>query len=140
MRGTPRARGVVEPSPSHGASWAPLFITIVIPLSRLIATGKPLPLTETAISALTGTASFGYCRSCEAFRRRPPGPSRDFESQAGKPGFRVSRLLLLGGRPPDFDQLFQHLAAVAQAMALLKLIEICDGLARQIGEELKTAF
>ena len=67
-------------------------------------------------------------------------PVTSFESPPGKAGFRVSRLLLPGGRPPDFDQLFQYLAAITQAMAFLKLIKIGDGFARQIGDELKTAF
>jgi hypothetical protein len=67
-------------------------------------------------------------------------PVTSFESQPGKAGFRVSKSLLLGGCPPDFDQLLQHLAAIAQALAFLKLVKKSDGLTRQIGDELKATI
>jgi hypothetical protein len=59
------------------------------------------------------------------------------KARPAKAGFRVSRLLLLGvllgGGPPDFDQLLQHLAAITQALAFLKLVKEFDCLTRQIG-------
>ncbi len=47
------------------------------------------------------------------FRKSPPG----------KAGFRISGLLLLGGCPLLFGQLQESLAAIAQAFALLDLVE-----------------
>jgi hypothetical protein len=67
-------------------------------------------------------------------------PVTSFESQPGKAGFRVSGLLLLGGGPPDFDQLLQHLAAITQALAFLKLVKKSYCLTRQISDKLKAAF
>jgi hypothetical protein len=58
------------------------------------------------------------------------------KARPGKAGFRVSRSLLLGDFPPLFDQLHQHLAAVSQAMAFLKLVKKGDLLIRQRDEEL----
>jgi hypothetical protein len=66
-------------------------------------------------------------------------PVTKLNSQPGKAGFRVSGLLLLGGGPPFFDELLQHLAAIAQALAFLDLVKKSDRLARQIGDELKAA-
>jgi hypothetical protein len=48
--------------------------------------------------------------------------------------------LLLGGRPPYFNELLQHLAAIPQALAFLELIKKNNCFAGQIGDELKTAF
>jgi hypothetical protein len=67
-------------------------------------------------------------------------PVTSLESPPGKAGFSVSELLLLGDLPPPFDELLQHLAAVAQALAFLEIIKKSDRLARQIGDELKAAF
>jgi hypothetical protein len=43
---------------------------------------------------------------------------------------------LLSDLPPLFDELFQRLTAIAQALAFLELINESDRLARQIGDEL----
>jgi hypothetical protein len=48
--------------------------------------------------------------------------------------------LLLGGCPPDFDELLQHLAAITQALAFFELVKKSEVLTPQIGEELKTTF
>jgi hypothetical protein len=45
--------------------------------------------------------------------------------------------LLLYNFPPDFDQLFQHLAAIPQALAFLEAVKECDGLGWQISDELE---
>jgi hypothetical protein len=75
----------------------------VIPLSWLIATGKP-PANGNGNFRLTRTASFGYCRSCDVIGRKPFRPVTNFKSPPGKAGFRVSgSKLLLGGVPPPFD-------------------------------------
>src|SRR5215475_13550921 len=63
-------------------------------------------------------------------------PVTSFESPPGKAGFRVSGLLLLGDFPPPFDQLHQHLAAIAQPMTFLQLVYKGDCLPRQIDDEL----
>jgi hypothetical protein len=46
---------------------------------------------------------------------------------------------VLGGRPPLFDQLQKRLTAVAQAMAILDLVEKSHGVARQIQRHLSIA-
>ena len=66
-------------------------------------------------------------------------PVTSFESPPGKAGFRVSGSLLLGDFPPLFDQLHQHLAAIAQALAFLELVNKGDRLARQPEQDLLLA-
>jgi hypothetical protein len=55
------------------------------------------------------------------FRKSPPG----------KAGFRISGHLL-GGGPLFFNQLQEHLAAVAQALALLEFVNHRDRMTRQL--------
>ena len=61
------------------------------------------------------------------------------KSPPGKAGFCISGHLL-GGCPLSFDQLHQRLAAVAQALALLELVDCLDHFLRQIHNQLTPAF
>jgi len=77
-----------------------------------------------------------------ALAQRSPEKARHefLNSPPGKAGFSVSRSLLLGGLPPYLDELFQHQAAVAQALAFLELVKKSYGFTRQVSDELKAAL
>ena len=46
---------------------------------------------------------------------------------------------MLDEASPFFDELFQHLAAITQALAFLEIVKKGESFARQIGNELKAA-
>jgi hypothetical protein len=76
----------------------------------------------------------------------PPDVSRSHQARhefhegpPGKAGFRISGDLLLGGGPPLFDQLQECLAAVAQPLAFLDLVEHRYRLLRQLEKHLLPA-
>ena len=134
-RRQPPEAGRGRASLSCGAPWAQFSCAIVILLSGWIATGKPPPLTETAISVdSSGVYWLGW--GCVSSRRSLIGPSRVLKARPARRAFVFLGRLLLGGFPPLFDQLQQRLAAVAQTLALLELVNKGDGLARQRGDEL----
>ena len=74
--------------PSCGALWAQLSCAIVIPLSGWIATGKPSPLTETAISVDRSGVYWLDWGPLYLFPTVAARPVTSYESPPGKAGFR----------------------------------------------------
>jgi hypothetical protein len=89
------AGGLISYGPNLDQSWR----AIVIPLSGWIATGKPTPLTERQFP-FDKNGVFWLGSGLRGSERSPEKARHEFKSQPGKAGFRVSRLLLLGGFSP----------------------------------------
>jgi hypothetical protein len=102
--------------------------------------GQAFPVNGNGNFRLTGTASFGYCWSCDTSNAGLKARYEFLKARPARRAFQFLGHLLLGDLPPYCNELFQHLASIIQAMAFLKLVEKIEIRTRQINDELAAAF